>query len=224
MNMTNKEKKLHEYITRLLKTQGSKTYARLFSNFDLNLTNNPEVIAFMEPGKGRIVVNETLDEKQISTVVRHEILHEYLKHERRLLYKLAKDMDSEIEFDDLDDLSIQELKRTLYSNKLFNIAGDYEISNRGYTEKDKENIRAILLNGEIVRGLVTEDDHPDWVDLSIEEMYDKLQEQQEEMQIGNDVLVVGISSGDMELKSFDGLIYDGTLYDPEMDRKKKRKK
>ena len=133
-------------------------------------------------------------------------------------------MDSEIELDDLDDLSIQELKRTLYSNKLFNIAGDYEISNRGYTEKDKENIRAILLNGEIVRGLVTEDDHPDWVDLSIEEMYDKLQEQQEEMQIGNDVLVVGISSGDMEFKSFDGLIYDGTLYDPEMDRKKKRKK
>ena len=61
-------------------------------------------------------------------------------------------------------------------------------------------------------------------DLSIEEMYDKLQEQQEEMQIGNDVLVVGISSGDMEFKSFDGLIYDGTLYDPEMDRKKKRKK
>ena len=28
----------------------------------------------------------------------------------------------------------------------------------------------------------------------------------------------------MEFKSFDGLIYDGTLYDPEMDRKKKRKK
>ena len=56
---------------------------------------------------------ETLDEKQISTVVRHEILHEYLKHERRLLSKLAKDMDSEVDFDDLDDLSIQELKRTL---------------------------------------------------------------------------------------------------------------
>ena len=66
MNMTNKEKKLHEYITRLLKTQGYKTYAKLFSNFDLNLTNNPEVIAFMEPGKGRIVVNETLDENTIN--------------------------------------------------------------------------------------------------------------------------------------------------------------
>ena len=42
----------------------------------------------MEPGKGRIVVNETLDEKQISTVVRHEILHEYLKHERRYVQSL----------------------------------------------------------------------------------------------------------------------------------------
>lgn len=57
-----------------------------------------------------------------------------------------------------------------------NIAGDYEISNRGYTDADKATVRAIMLNGQILQGLVTEDQHPDWVNLSLEEMYDKLTE------------------------------------------------
>ena len=65
-----------------------------------------------------------------------------------------------------------------------NIAGDYEISNRGYTEQDKRIARSIMLNGKVLSGLVTEDQHPDWVDLSFEEMYDRLasdmsQEEQE---------------------------------------------
>ena len=74
------------------------------------------------------------------------------------------------------------LKRILYKDDTFNYAADYEISNRGYTTRDKENIRNIELNGRILSGLVTEDDHPDWVNLSVEEMYDKLIEERKQAQ------------------------------------------
>lgn len=37
----------------------------------------------MIPGKAKIVVNKGLDSDQVSMVVRHEILHEFLTHKQR---------------------------------------------------------------------------------------------------------------------------------------------
>lgn len=178
MSMTREERNTKEYIQNKLAKEGYPTYASLFGNFDLNLTQDPGTIGFMEPGKGRIVLNRGLDEDQVSTIVRHEILHQYLEHERRLLKHLAD--ENNLDFDKVDDNSLNDLKEKLYSNDLFNRAADYEISNRGYTDKDKDNVRNILLNGQILTGLVTEDDHPDWVDLSVEDMYDKLREESQQ--------------------------------------------
>ena len=155
-----------------LSKEGYPTYAKLLNEFDLNLTNNPSTVAFIEPAKGRIVVNRGLDEDQVSVVIRHEILHHYLQHELRLLKKLA--VEASLDYDQLSDNDIYELKKKLYSTSTFNTAGDYEISNRGYTDKDKETVRQININGTILHGLVTEDDHPGWEELSIEELYDKL--------------------------------------------------
>ena len=66
------------------------------------------------------------------------------------------------------------------ARKLFywisNVAEDMEISNRGYTNKDKQAVRHIMFGDEIVSGIVTEDMYPDWVDLTFEEMFDKLLE------------------------------------------------
>ena len=177
MSMTREERATKEYIQNKLAKQGYPTYASILGNFDLNLTRDPNTVGFMEPGKGRIVLNRGLDENQVSVIIRHEILHQFLEHERRLLKHLANEHN--LDFDKVDDNSLNDLKRKLYSNDLFNVAADYEISNRGYTEEDKEDIRNILLNGQILSGLVTEDDHPDWVDLSVEEMYDKLREEKQ---------------------------------------------
>ena len=160
----------------LLSEQGYPTYAKLLNEFDLNLTENPAVVAFMEPAKGRIVVNRGLEETQVSVIIRHEILHSYLKHELRLLQKLARDRN--IDYDSLADIELdeldKELKNILYSNDDFNIAADYEISNLGYTDADKDAVRQINLNGQILSGLVTEDEHPDWIDYSVEDMYQEL--------------------------------------------------
>ena len=146
--------------------QGYPTYAHLLDKFALHLTEDPEVIAYMVPDKGIIVLNRFLSLNQVSTIVRHEILHQYLEHGKRELAELGlKDIQ------ELQDASIHELS---------NIAADYEISNKGYTERDKRIARAIRLNGQTLKGLVTEDDHEDWLDLSYEEMFKKLREERKQ--------------------------------------------
>lgn len=178
MGMTREEKITKEYIQTMLSKQGYPTYANIFSNFDLNLTDNPNVVGFMEPSKGRIVVNRNLQAHQVSVIIRHEILHFFLEHEQRLVNKLAKKFGLNPDNLSLEDL--ENIKREIYKNKKFNIAGDYEISNRGYTDEDKEQVRNIELNGQILSGLVTEDKHPDWVDWSLEDMYDALNQEDKE--------------------------------------------
>jgi len=180
MGMTREEKISKDFIQTLLSSQGYPTYANIFSNFDLNLTDNPNIVGFMEPSKGRIVINRNLNKDQVSVIIRHEILHQFLDHENRLVKKIARKFGL-----DPDNLTLDELenvKKEIYKNKNFNIAGDYEISNRGYTDEDKENVRNIELNGQILRGLVTEDDHPDWVDYTLEDMYDELNKPKEDQQ------------------------------------------
>ena len=181
--MTAQERRAKSYLIHLLSSNGYPTYAKILDKFDINYTSDPTTIAYMEPGKGRIVMNRGLDAKQASVIVRHEILHEHLKHEKRLLNNLARKRG--IDRDELDDMSLKdldkELKQELYGDKTFNIAADYEISNKGYTDADKRDIRAIMINGRVVSGLVTEDDHPDWVDMSVEEMYDLLEDEREKM-------------------------------------------
>lgn len=175
MSMTKLERRAKEEVLDILSKEGYPTYARLLNKFDVNLTADPGVVGYMEPDKGRIVLNKGLDIEQVSVIARHEILHEYLTHMQRMEKHVGADKWA---------------NRTAQQHQWSNIAGDYEISNKGYTEKDKETVRNIKLNDKVLKGLVTEDDHPDWVNLSLEEMYDELaklqkQDQQMEPQIGD---------------------------------------
>ena len=157
--MTARDEAAKEQIIRKLRSEGYPTYARLFDLFDLNLTDNPDVVGYMLPGKAKIVLNENLSIDQVSTIVRHEILHEWLSHGARS-EKFNK------EHPDL-----------LPDHDTSNIAADYEISNIGYTDKDKRAARAIILGDKTLRGLVTEDQYPGWEDKSFEEMYEELLKQ-----------------------------------------------
>lgn len=161
MSMTKREVIAKNEIRTVLSKEGYPTYASLLSNFEIHLTKDPGVIGYMIPSKGVITLNEGLDLDQVSVVVRHEILHEYFNHAQRFIDHIGQDA-----YD----------KRNKFQHNEMNIAGDYDISNRGYTDKDKQTIRSIYLNGQILSGLVTEDEHPDWVNLSVAEMYDKLEE------------------------------------------------
>lgn len=159
MGMTRREYLAKQEIRKILAEEGYPTYSYLIQDFDIHLTKDPNVVGYMIPSQGIITVNEGLDLSQVSVIVRHEILHEYLNHGKRFENMLGQD----------------EYNRQMAAhNPNMNIAGDYEISNRGYTERDKKNVRNIRLNNRLLKGLVTEDDHPDWVGLSAEEMYNRL--------------------------------------------------
>ena len=167
MSMTRREYLAKDQIRRILSTSGYPTYSYLIQDFDIHLTKDPNVIGYMIPDKGVICLNENLDLEQVSVIVRHEILHEFLNHAKKFEQHVGKDVYAH---------------RSSEMHQNMNIAGDYDISNRGYTEADKKNVRNIRINGQLLHGLVTEDQHPDWVGLTAEQMYDKLAAQMEEEQ------------------------------------------
>lgn len=163
-NMTNREFKKKRVILELLREQGYPTYAKLLDLFSLHLTKDPNVIAYMDAVKHLIVINDDLDIDSVSTVVRHEILHEYFTHFAR--NQVWQDQHKDRQLD----------------HNVVNIAADYDISNKGYTDSDKETVRTLTLNNRLMRGLVTEDDRPDLVDKSFEEMLDILSEDERNLQ------------------------------------------
>lgn len=166
--MLKRDNELKDDIIDILRDQGYATYARLLQLFDVYTTDDPKHIAYMIPGKAAIVLNENaLYEKQVSTLVRHEILHEFLTH-----------MERQIEF----EKTHPGLKIPKSSNKLANIAADFEISNVGYTDDDKYRVRNIQMGNDYLSGLVTELEEPGWENLTFEEMYEKLLEKTEEEQ------------------------------------------
>lgn len=151
-------------IMRMLREQGYPTYAKLVNLFDIYLTDDPNVIGYMVPNEAKIVLNEKLSINQVSTIVRHELLHEWLTHAQR-----RANVDKE--------------DGTPGDHEVANIAADYEISNKGYTDADKRIARSIILGDQVLRGLVTEYDYPGWENKSFEEMYrELLKEKQSNMQ------------------------------------------
>lgn len=152
-------------IIKILRKQGYPTYARLVDFFDIYLTDDPEVIGYMIPDQAKIVLNKDLNIDQVSTIVRHEVLHEYLTHGPR-----QQKFDKEH----------PELNPHLAPHDISNIAADFEISNKGYTDLDKSVVRRIKLGDKVLQGLVTEDQYPDWTDMSYEQMYEKLLEKDKE--------------------------------------------
>ena len=166
--MLKRDRDLKNDIIDILRNQGYATYARLLQLFDVYTTDDPNAIAYMIPGKAAIVLNENaLYEDQVSVLVRHEILHEFLTH-----------MERQIEF----EKTHPGLKAPKSNNELANIAADFKISNVGYTDNDKYRIRNIQMGNNYLQGLVTELEEPGWENLTFEEMYEKLLEKNQEEQ------------------------------------------
>ena len=169
MKMSKLEHAAKNQIIDILNKQGYPTYSRLLDKLDVKLidTNkSPEAIAYLDTRTATIYLNPNLNIEQVSTIVRHEILHEYLTH----MARAEKFKQSDPKYKNIP-------------HNIVNIAADYEISNRGYTEKDKDIARSIILKDQILRGLVTEDEHADWVNKTFEEMLAELiKTQQQDMQ------------------------------------------
>ena len=102
---------------------------------------------------------------QMSMLIRHELSHNLLMHQIRMVKKLA------------DKFPELKLRTSSSLHNLLNILEDFEISNKRYTDEDKLLVRNTYLNGQFISGLITEDSRANWADLSLEEMYDKIKEE-----------------------------------------------
>jgi len=100
--------------------------------------------------------------EQMSMLIRHELSHNLLMHQIRMIKKLS------------DKFPELKLRTSSSLHKLLNILEDFEISNKRYTDKDKELVRHTYLNGCFISGLVTEDHRGDWAKMSLEDMYDAI--------------------------------------------------
>jgi len=62
MAMTAVERDTHRYIYEYLLDEGYAPYAAIFKNIDLHLTDAKDVVGYMVPDKGYIVINKNLED------------------------------------------------------------------------------------------------------------------------------------------------------------------
>ena len=184
--MNGRDKQVKEMVLDMLIQEGYGTYARRLKEFEFIVADfyggSYIPVAAMFPTLGCIVINTGfLDDektfKQLSVIVRHELLHFLLMHEKRL-YDHLKATDPDFE-NTYKKASIHEIA---------NFAMDWELSERGYDDHDKDVVRNMTLNGQVVGGLILEDQHPEWLGKPMEELfelqkteYEKAKKEAEEM-------------------------------------------
>ena len=184
--MNGRDKQVKEMVLDMLIQEGYGTYARRLKEFEFIVADfyggSYIPVAAMFPTLGCIVINTGfLDDektfKQLSVIVRHELLHFLLMHEKRL-YDHLKATDPDFE-NTYKKASIHEIA---------NFAMDWELSERGYDDHDKDVVRNMTINGQVVGGLILEDQHPEWLGKPMEELfelqkteYEKAKKEAEEM-------------------------------------------
>ena len=145
-------------VLALLGSEGYATYARRLKNIDFYVAYYYKrqycPAAFMVPKDMCIVVNpgfvvDMMKDgpifKQLSVIVRHELLHFLLCHAKRFYDYLKK-----------TDPNFAKTYRRMDMNTLANFAMDYELGNYGYDDYDKEVVRQLTLDGQVIGGLLSE--------------------------------------------------------------------
>lgn len=146
-------------IINMLRSEGYATYANRFKKLNFVVAEFYKghycPVAFMSQSDMVIVVNPALIVdmmedgpifKQLSVLVRHELLHFLLCHEKRFLDYLKK-----------TDPDFAKTYRRVDMRTIANFAEDYELGNYGYDDYDKSVVRNLTINGRVVGGLLSED-------------------------------------------------------------------
>lgn len=185
--MTDRERKLKKALCQLLIDKGHRKYAERFWKLDFNIIDSQKhpdftaAISFDEAtvfisdgflGSGQGIFN------QLDVLLRHELAHNLMMHQIRLMYVFKKLHASD------PDNAYEHIKYSMSLHEILNIIEDFEISNKRYSAEDKKIVKNMQLNGRVIGGLVTED-HRGWDKLSLEAMYDELSK--ELIQINSDI-------------------------------------
>jgi hypothetical protein len=178
--MSPHDRLVKEQLIEHLIDHGYGTYAKRLKEFDVYVADMfmgiPIETAAMFPETGDIVINpgffDLPDEAQawdqLSVLIRHEMLHFLLVHEKRLIDHLMA-----------TDPNFEETYRQASIHQIANYAMDWELSEQGYDEHDKEVVRIMTLNGEVIGGLILSDDHPEWLHKPMEELFELVKKEVE---------------------------------------------
>lgn len=171
--MTDDEQKLKKRLIALLKNDGKghhhAKYAARLADYDVNIVpigKEPSTAA-ISFDEGVIYINKGFLRDpatfgQLNVIMRHELCHNLLMHQFRMINKVAKD---------IPELNLR-TSQSIHS--MFNALEDFEISNKKYSKEDKETVKNLWINGKVISGLVTEDHRYDWQQMSVEQMYDAI--------------------------------------------------
>lgn len=191
----------------VLGANGYKTFATHLINYNLYLTEDPMIAASMQPSTGSIYLNRYFeDEDLISVLIRHELLHFLLDHERHAIIDLAE--EEGLDPHHLKKSDYKRLRQMVYSSQIIpgfesygpvsftNVAGDYDLS-RYYSKVDMDRQKNGLFYGSPLGGLVLELDHPEWLSLSYRELIHKLKEIERDARRAALVEISGVMQDDM---------------------------
>lgn len=164
--MTREELLLRKELVKLLIANNHPKFARRLAKFNVNiveLKDAPDFVAAISYDEGTVYISRglLLDQatfKQLDVLMRHELAHNLLMHQVRLMRHLG------------DELG-ERFSSSATLHQLLNIIEDWDISNTRYSEADKKIVKNLWLNGRLFPGLVTELDKPGWEKMTLEEMY-----------------------------------------------------
>ena len=174
--MTDRERKVKKALCQLLIDKGHRKYAERFWKLDFNIidsTKHPDFTAAISFDDATVFISDGFLGNgqgifnQLDVLLRHEMAHNLMMHQIRMMYVFKK-----LHANDPDE-AYEHIKYSSSLHQILNIIEDFEISNKRYSTADKNIVRKMTLNGEVIGGLVTED-HRGWDKLSLEAMYDEL--------------------------------------------------
>ena len=172
-HMTDTEKRLHRRLIRLLLDDGKghhhKKYAQRLKDFNLKIVPlkvDPNFTAGIVFDLGIIYLSEGFlaDESlfyQLNVLMRHELAHNLLMHQIRMMSYIGKTYS--VSWGNSSSM-----------HDILNIIEDMEISHTIYNKEDMETVRNMYLNGRTIGGILTEDQRPEWLDMPLEVMFNKL--------------------------------------------------
>ena len=158
--MSAREKLLKKKLIALLKDDSKghhyPKFAKRLESFDVNivyLSDDPRYTASISFDDAKIRIGEgfLLNKDlfyQLNVLMRHELAHNLMMHQIRMINKFKQEHD---------DQYAEKISASRTLHVLLNHLEDFEISNKRYTENDKQLVRNMILNGKIIGGLVTED-------------------------------------------------------------------
>ena len=175
--MTKKEQLLKKKLIALLKDDGKghkhAKYAARLEDFIIKIVDSekdPEMTAAVSFDEATIYISDGFLKDpdtfyQLNVLMRHELAHYLMQHQIRMMHKLISKYGEK---------GYTRIKMSQSIHRILNIIEDFEISNKRYSEADKAVVRNMMLNCQLISGLVTEDTRKNWIKMSVIDMYEEL--------------------------------------------------